>query len=228
MPRFLARWSLLRSVSLLMAGCVVLIGAAPAHVLPGQVRDRLVAESERRAAQVTLEVNSGALGGQPLGEALTPETRDMLDRVLARLQVGRWVEDVKVWNPQRRILYTQDREVLGQIRPISDPLRQALGGRQTTNFGRVHAEGGGEGLFEVYTPLRGADGRVLGALEVYLSYAPVAAAIRRETRDAVVVLATGLLALYLLLLDRKSTRLNSSHANISYAVFCLKKKKKQS
>src|SRR5258707_3286602 len=27
-----------------------------------------------------------------------------------------------------------------------------------------------------------------------------------------------------LVLDRKSTRLNSSHANISYAVFCLKKK----
>src|SRR5258707_10701582 len=30
-----------------------------------------------------------------------------------------------------------------------------------------------------------------------------------------------------LLIDRKSTRLNSSHANISYAVFCLKKKKKE-
>src|SRR3712207_7111546 len=29
----------------------------------------------------------------------------------------------------------------------------------------------------------------------------------------------------LAILDRKSTRLNSSHANISYAVFCLKKKK---
>src|SRR3712207_7722552 len=28
--------------------------------------------------------------------------------------------------------------------------------------------------------------------------------------------------------DRKSTRLNSSHANISYAVFCLKKKKTNS
>src|SRR5258707_5411115 len=28
--------------------------------------------------------------------------------------------------------------------------------------------------------------------------------------------------------DRKSTRLNSSHANISYAVFCLKKKKETS
>src|SRR3712207_7114788 len=30
-----------------------------------------------------------------------------------------------------------------------------------------------------------------------------------------------------LLEDRKSTRLNSSHANISYAVFCLKKKTKR-
>src|SRR3712207_7820105 len=32
---------------------------------------------------------------------------------------------------------------------------------------------------------------------------------------------------HLLRRDRKSTRLNSSHANISYAVFCLKKKKKK-
>src|SRR5438445_9221102 len=30
-----------------------------------------------------------------------------------------------------------------------------------------------------------------------------------------------------LTVDRKSTRLNSSHANISYAVFCLKKKKQK-
>src|SRR5438309_5804656 len=31
----------------------------------------------------------------------------------------------------------------------------------------------------------------------------------------------------LLIIDRKSTRLNSSHSSISYAVFCLKKKKKK-
>src|SRR3712207_7936315 len=38
-----------------------------------------------------------------------------------------------------------------------------------------------------------------------------------STADFVVVLCA--------LTDRKSTRLNSSHANISYAVFCLKKNK---
>src|SRR3712207_8336104 len=37
--------------------------------------------------------------------------------------------------------------------------------------------------------------------------------------------AGALHARHLRALDRKSTRLNSSHANISYAVFCLKKKK---
>src|SRR5690348_17722612 len=33
-------------------------------------------------------------------------------------------------------------------------------------------------------------------------------------------------AAFAVLIDRKSTRLNSSHPSISYAVFCLKKKKK--
>src|SRR5258707_7038891 len=44
----------------------------------------------------------------------------------------------------------------------------------------------------------------------------------QRVRDADVLLVVGER------LDRKSTRLNSSHANISYAVFCLKKKKKES
>src|SRR5437899_8628638 len=37
----------------------------------------------------------------------------------------------------------------------------------------------------------------------------------------------GLIPAFFPFLDRKSTRLNSSHLGISYAVFCLKKKKKK-
>src|SRR3712207_8869858 len=44
-------------------------------------------------------------------------------------------------------------------------------------------------------------------------------------REDLLELALELPARVLQLLDRKSTRLNSSHANISYAVFCLKKNK---
>src|SRR2546429_4034496 len=48
------------------------------------------------------------------------------------------------------------------------------------------------------------------------------AIVRRTEPDAVLFdLGEGLIG------DRKSTRLNSSHGYISYAVFCLKKKKKE-
>src|SRR3712207_7000398 len=60
-----------------------------------------------------------------------------------------------------------------------------------------------------------------------------------RSREAVVKLPAGAAAIgraggsasrlsHRTVVDRKSTRLNSSHANISYAVFCLKKKKKYS
>src|SRR3712207_7009402 len=48
----------------------------------------------------------------------------------------------------------------------------------------------------------------------------------RGTRRLLVLVAGSPVKQVVKTLDRKSTRLNSSHANISYAVFCLKKKKR--
>src|SRR3712207_7123727 len=61
---------------------------------------------------------------------------------------------------------------------------------------------------------------LLGVLEVMKN---LGRAQKRLRRDAAPVEADAAE----MLADRKSTRLNSSHANISYAVFCLKKKKKR-
>src|SRR6266576_6525921 len=49
----------------------------------------------------------------------------------------------------------------------------------------------------------------------------------RSSEPAVIECQLKWLAEYPDSLDRKSTRLNSSHVEISYAVFCLKKKKKK-
>src|SRR3989454_7917957 len=57
---------------------------------------------------------------------------------------------------------------------------------------------------------------------------PLVSAVRRlEPGDLAVVVGAAALpaALFIAAQDRKSTRLNSSHLVISYAVFCLKKKK---
>src|SRR3712207_8424026 len=53
----------------------------------------------------------------------------------------------------------------------------------------------------------------------------VAGLLARLLGDLLGLLLGLLLCLTDLTLDRKSTRLNSSHANISYAVFCLKKQR---
>src|SRR2546422_2006601 len=70
-------------------------------------------------------------------------------------------------------------------------------------------------LFPYTTLFRSRPDFLLENLRACLNYAPVAllSTPERELRSA-----TGA--------DRKSTRLNSSHGYISYAVFCLKKKKK--
>src|SRR2546427_9590180 len=66
-----------------------------------------------------------------------------------------------------------------------------------------------------------------GRISTYCAHSP-----RRTSRFTGLLLSTlasvasKLLSPVISTLDRKSTRLNSSHSQISYAVFCLKKKKK--
>src|SRR3712207_8684790 len=79
-------------------------------------------------------------------------------------------------------------------------------------------------LFPCTTLFRSHHVRLLGALgdlpeDLDLLLDEPAGVVRQPGRD---VVDGGVLAVHRA--DRKSTRLNSSHANISYAVFCLKKK----
>src|SRR3712207_8874596 len=72
-----------------------------------------------------------------------------------------------------------------------------------------------------FVKLVGVRSRVTGPLTMRLAGMTVVGPMAGEQ------VAAGALALQTRMLmarDRKSTRLNSSHANISYAVFCLKKK----
>src|SRR3712207_7423937 len=71
----------------------------------------------------------------------------------------------------------------------------------------------------VYVLGRALESAGMSAADIQVVWTPVEQqlrAYREGSVDAVVGFEPGI--------DRKSTRLNSSHANISYAVFCLKKK----
>src|SRR3712207_7115710 len=83
-------------------------------------------------------------------------------------------------------------------------------------------------LFPYTTLFRSYEGGIVTSASLMVRWpaATEAAAYAREHRDLSVGLHLDLGEwVYREGTDRKSTRLNSSHANISYAVFCLKKKK---
>src|SRR3712207_6854709 len=85
-------------------------------------------------------------------------------------------------------------------------------------------------LFPYTTLFRSVDGEGRGAVRGVRPRDLGRGHVGREIRDCATVerecLAPAREGACGLGTDRKSTRLNSSHANISYAVFCLKKKKK--
>src|SRR5215203_6408223 len=72
------------------------------------------------------------------------------------------------------------------------------------------------------TMLFGAGRLTLALAQVINAYPPTGSGLTVVTNSLDIAIALAPIRL-----DRKSTRLNSSHANISYAVFCLKKKKKK-
>src|SRR3712207_8803488 len=79
-------------------------------------------------------------------------------------------------------------------------------------------------LFPYTTLFRSSDGATLVSIPRD-SYVAIPEHGRNKLNAAY---ALGGAPLLISTVDRKSTRLNSSHANISYAVFCLKKKKEYS
>src|SRR3712207_7074574 len=80
-------------------------------------------------------------------------------------------------------------------------------------------------LFPYTTLFRSLEDRARPVVDRDLRDLPARLAAGRPREPADLPAARALRVHLALGADRKSTRLNSSHANISYAVFCLKKKK---
>lgn len=198
----------------------VALGIALSSLLERSVRDRAISDAERTAT-VAAEVGIvPALDADHLLRNFAPldaGQREELGRRVGTVVAPGGITRFKVWNLQHWIVYSDNELLWGRWFP-GNPLLEATFrgeiGSEITDLSapeEMEEESFGE-MLAVYVPLRttpdndgdgAADvssagtGEILGSFEIYLPYAPIAAAIASDTRELQIMLAVGLALLYL-------------------------------
>src|SRR4051794_5640527 len=196
------RLSLLGQFSLLSLVLIAALGAVLATALEGQI-ERHALDNAEQLALVTARVGvAPRLTSRDLLRPMSPLRLTQLDTDLRQTgleDVG--LERVNIFNSRAELVYSTNRREIGRSELSSPELREALGGALSSDVEHgTDDDHDGRRVLEVYTPLRlGSGAGVDGALEIYLSYEPVAAAIQREKRTLYLFLGIGLALLYAVL-----------------------------
>jgi diguanylate cyclase (GGDEF)-like protein len=185
---------------------IAVLGVVLAQVLRRQIEERALSNARESAEQIVRLGIQPQLTPADLDSGLERERFRQLDRAVhVDLNTGS-LAGLRVYNRDGRVVYADDDSLIGTHVEPSEGLRTALGGSTSSHkeaaeeaeeeTGEDHGFKGD--VLEVYVPLSFAgDGRASGAFEIYLPYAPVAAAIRDDTRTLYLVLVAGLVLLYL-------------------------------
>lgn len=207
-----ARTSLVGKFAILSLIPTVLLGLILAENLKSQIRDRAL-ENATQAAQLVAR-----LGIQPLfspadlNVGLSTKRLEAVDGALRTNLLGKEVASVRIWGRDAKVIYSEDHSLIGRTFPGNEELEEALEGKLASElFDGARAEKKVDPTFkvyeqygdllEVYVPLVFAgDEEPAGAFEIYLPYRPIAAAINRDAQKLYLLLAVGLILLYVLLL----------------------------
>lgn len=172
--RRLRSLGLLAQFATVSAVVFTVLGIGLAHLFAGQIRERALDEATQSAVLIA------RLGIQPrvtpdeLRNGFEPKSAAALDRALARSVIGEQVTRVKIWNRDGRVVYSDDRTVMGKTFPIAHDLEEALEGEiesELSELGKTEnvSERSYGTLLEVYVPLRFTPGgEPEGVFEIYL------------------------------------------------------------
>ena len=189
-----------------------MLGLVLANYLGNQIHDRTL-RSSVQAADLTVRLGiEPHLTRDALAHGLPATQAKALDDAVGGLAPGELhVARIQIWNERRRIVYSTEPALIGkgaQGEPsaeLSDALQGADASEVISNRGDIEKQNQplvqryGD-LLEVYTPIRSGTGATVGAFELYIPYAPVAAAIAHDTHRLYLVLLIGLTVLYAILL----------------------------
>ncbi len=208
---------------------VVALGAVLAHELNVDVQKRYVATAQSSATLIARVGIQPSLDPQELAGGMTADQIIQLNQKLQGAAVSQEIERIKVWNLAGTVVYSDNPALIARTFPIDGDLSAALAGHASGGLTNGQdAENAGDNLsgelLQVYVPLiftRGSPAS--GAFELYLPYAPVQAAIDRESQGLYGALALGLVLFYAsmfpvaVLADRWRRRLQDEAASTAIA-----------
>jgi signal transduction histidine kinase len=171
-----------------------------------QIEDGVV---QRTAATNALYVDSVVtpqLADLERGSSITPAHVAGLNRLLQETPLGQQLVVLKIWNPQGRVLYSTDPNVVGQVFPVKKWLALAVQGTVTAKIGDLEdQENAGERqqfarLLEMYTPVRRQDtGQVVAVVEFYQRVDDLERQISVAQRRSWLMVGVATLVMYVLL-----------------------------
>ena len=140
------------------------------------------------------------------GEWLTPDDTETLDRILRSTSLGDRIVALKIWSPTGVVLYSPDRQLVGQSFPVDEGLAEALSGQVSAEMSQLdRAENVVEAqefdhLLEMYVPVRerGTD-RIIAVAEFYQLPTEIDSEVDSARLGAWVVVGIAVIASYLLL-----------------------------
>ncbi|MCU1675683.1 MAG: putative diguanylate cyclase/phosphodiesterase [Frankiales bacterium] len=176
----------------------VMLGVQSKH----QAEQRGLDQGRAQADVLGRVISEAMLGGEPLTGPLTDlqerRLRAFSDTEVARSHVLR----LRVRGTTGQVLFANSTE--GLVAGADDEVDEALDGAVSALLNHLNSDQGdmgpiGERVVEVYLPLLGPGNDVIGVLEVYLPYAPIATELAKELREVYLALSAGLAALYTVL-----------------------------
>jgi diguanylate cyclase (GGDEF)-like protein len=192
------RFSLLGRFSAMGIVVVAALGLVLGVALKRQIERRALERARDLATVMAQAGGTARLQPGDLDQVLPSDRVSGLNATVDALR-GEGVRRLRIYNRNGLIAYSDEAGEAGEGDAPSAKLRRALGGEVVSDLERGTGDvDRGEQTLEVYVPLV-LDGRTEGALELYLSYAPVAASIRQDVTTVALLLAVGLLVLFLAL-----------------------------
>jgi diguanylate cyclase (GGDEF)-like protein len=194
-----ARISLLGRFTAMGVIVVAALGVAIGLVLKQQIEQRALDRTIQDARMIAQLGVQPSLQKGDLHYPIPLTRMNELDEEVGKEYFGETgVIRIKLFNRDARLVFSDDRTIIGREAVHAENVRKALAGHSVSGLETgVGHDGSGERTLEVYVPVRvaGSD-EPEGVLEMYMAYQPVANEIREDVLVVVLLLGGGLLLLF--------------------------------